>query len=136
MLYPPPSPLPVAYRSNGRRTRAADIDAGGRRGGNPEDNHKDPLPAYDNVGGPPKYIEVDMDAGTRLHLDLAGVVEREASRGTPDDEQDTPRQSVEETALNSRSHLVRPSSDQSERNNQQSGPDTPALEHPGSHHPA
>lgn len=132
MLYPPPSPLPAVYRSNGRRTRAADTDADGRRAGNPVDDHKDPLPAYDNLGGPPKYIELDRDAGTQLHLDLAGVVEREGGRVTPDDGQDTPRQSTEEVTSSSRSHLVRASSEQ---NNQQSGPVTPDLEHTAAHHP-
>jgi len=55
----PLTPLPAAYRPD-RRVRAADTDAGGRRLGIPEDGDwdaKDALPAYDNVGGPPKYIE-------------------------------------------------------------------------------
>jgi hypothetical protein len=41
-------------------------------------DHKDPVPTYDNVGGPPKYVEMEMEmemdsAQTRLHLDLAGA---------------------------------------------------------------
>lgn len=133
MLYPPPSPLPAAYRSNGRRTRAADTDAGGRRAGNPEDDHKDMLPAYDNIGGPPKYVEINMDPGTQLHLDLAGVVERERSSSTPD-EQDTPRQSAEEVTSNSGSHSFHRSSDRYESNHRQSGSDTPALDPLAAHH--
>jgi len=124
MLYPPPTPLPSVYHSNWRRTHAADTDAGGRRAGGPEDDHKDALPAYDNVGGPPKYMELDMDAATRqLHLDLAGVVEREHGGDNFDDGQDTPRQSAEETAPSSRSHLIRHPSEDFEQSHRQSDPD-------------
>ena len=82
MLYPTLAPLPSAYIRRQRRTRAADIGAGGRRagegGGDWDPDHKELLPAYDNVGGPPKYVETEMDsARTRLHLDLAGAHYRE-----------------------------------------------------------
>jgi len=106
MLYPPVSPLPSAYRADRRRTRAADTDEGGRRAGNPEDgnlDNKEILPAYDNVGGPPKYVEMNMGAGTPVHLALAGVVERLPINDTPGHEQDTPMQSAEEVASSSHS---------------------------------
>ncbi|KAH7922276.1 hypothetical protein BV22DRAFT_670055 [Leucogyrophana mollusca] len=60
----PLTPLPAAYRPD-RRVRAADTDAGGRRLGAPDDGDwdaKDALPAYDNIGGPPKYAETDLRA--------------------------------------------------------------------------
>ena len=63
--------LPPAYIGrNTRRTRAADVDANGRRATNAELDHdgelgdKDALPAYDSYGGPPKYFEIEMQ--TRL----------------------------------------------------------------------
>lgn len=55
----PLTPLPASYRPS-RRVRAVDTDAGGRRGGHPDDpdwDGKDVLPVYDNVGSPPKYHE-------------------------------------------------------------------------------
>ncbi|KIJ64239.1 hypothetical protein HYDPIDRAFT_40467 [Hydnomerulius pinastri MD-312] len=57
----PLAPMPAAYRPD-RRVRAADTDAGGRRLGPDAEGDwegKDALPAYDNIGGPPKYIEAD-----------------------------------------------------------------------------
>lgn len=64
--YPLLTPLPASYRPSSRRIRALDTDTGGRRlgSGGPNDHDgyitdKDILPAYDNVGGPPKYIELD-----------------------------------------------------------------------------
>jgi hypothetical protein len=135
MLYPDLSPMPAAYRSSARRTRAADIGEGGRRAGNPEDGNldlKDMLPAYDNVGGPPKYVELAMDAGVPLHLDLAGAV-RERSR--PDLERDTPLLSAEEVASSSHSDTSRRSSAQSEPVHHQPqleapNPDPPVALHP------
>jgi hypothetical protein len=128
MLYPPPTPLPSAYRSTGRRTRGADIDEGGRRAGHPDDDHKDTLPAYDNVGGPPKYFDLEQ-----LHLDLAGIVVRERREEIFDD---TPRNSADNATLNSRSHLFRGSS---ELNHQSSSePDyyyDPASNPAAVHHP-
>ncbi|KAF8884502.1 hypothetical protein BD779DRAFT_1801684 [Infundibulicybe gibba] len=61
----PLAPLPLVYGAS-RRTRAADIDEGGRRlpgSGINEYDHdvlsdKDVLPAYDNIGGPPKYADL------------------------------------------------------------------------------
>lgn len=111
MLYPTLSPLPSAYARQNRRTRAADTDAGGRRAGGPEDadwDQKDALPAYDNVGGPPKYVELEMqNARTRLHLDLAGV--------TASDRVDFGRESLasgEDTPVRShQGHLHSPSYD-------------------------
>jgi hypothetical protein len=74
--YPPyPDPhltgFPAVYLGrNTRRTNAQDIDASGRRvvaqsveldhGG--ELGDKDALPAYDHYGGPPKYVELEMQA--------------------------------------------------------------------------
>ncbi|KII83799.1 hypothetical protein PLICRDRAFT_180141 [Plicaturopsis crispa FD-325 SS-3] len=74
-LYPSLLSLPVP-RQHRRSTRAADTDAGGRRAGtrDPDDPYaddKDMLPAYDNVGGPPTYIELDMPA--RLQRRAAGA---------------------------------------------------------------
>lgn len=61
------TPLPVAFA---RRTSAADLDEGGRRLGRGSHNDhdgaigdKDVLPAYDNVGGPPKYVDIEMRDG-------------------------------------------------------------------------
>ncbi|KAE9400648.1 hypothetical protein BT96DRAFT_938463 [Gymnopus androsaceus JB14] len=54
---------PNRSSSNQTATRAADIDAGGRRAaGGPSDYNgdmgdKDALPAYDKFGGPPGYID-------------------------------------------------------------------------------
>jgi hypothetical protein len=131
MLYPPVSPLPSAYRADRRRTRAADTDEGGRRAGNPEDgnlDNKDILPAYDNVGGPPKYVEMNMGAGTPVHLALAGVVERLPINDTPGHEQDTPMQSAEEVASSSHSSVH---SDSNLR-----PPEPPAADAPAAHQPA
>lgn len=136
MLYPQLSPLPSAYHTNGRRTRAADTDEGGRRAGGPEDDHKDVLPAYDSVGGPPKYVDIGMDAGTRLHLDLPGVAEREQNRDIPDDERDMSTQNTEEVASSSHSNDSRRSSAQSQSNLRQSEIDTPAPDPPVTHHSA
>ncbi|KAF8637459.1 hypothetical protein AX17_002804 [Amanita inopinata Kibby_2008] len=46
---------------NSRRTRAADVDEGGRRldSGFDDDGDKEMLPAYDRFGGPPKYVELE-----------------------------------------------------------------------------
>lgn len=59
--------IPAAYIHPPRRTRARDIDSSGRRQDRPtEMDHdgdlgaNDALPAYDNLGGPPKYFELDM----------------------------------------------------------------------------
>ena len=137
MLYPDLSPMPAAYRSRGRRTRAADTDEGGRRAGGPEDgdlDHKDMLPAYDNVGGPPKYVEMDVDPETLLHLNLTRALEREQSRDIPDVERNTPVQSAEEVASSSHSHHARRASAQSQPEHQQpEAPHTPdplAANHP------
>jgi len=131
MLYPDLSPMPAAFRSNGRRTRAADTDAGGRRAGGPEDgstDFKDMLPAYDNIGGPPKYVEMAMDARIPLHLDLAGAVE---SRDTPDLERGTPMQSAEEDEGGSSSHSgVEPSHRRPEPE------DSPNPDRPDAHLPS
>lgn len=57
------APLPVAYTRRSRRTRAADINNHGHRLGGgeyDEEGDKDALPAYDIVGGPPKYTELEM----------------------------------------------------------------------------
>jgi hypothetical protein len=71
--YPEPflTGFPPAYIGHRtRRTRAADIGAGGRRIATAEFDHdgelgdKDALPAYDSYGGPPKYFELEMQ--TRL----------------------------------------------------------------------
>lgn len=80
--YPPyPDPylpgFPAAYMShNRRRTRATDTDPRGRRLGDiaVESDHdgelgiKDALPAYDNSGGPPKYLESEMQNRNRPPL--------------------------------------------------------------------
>jgi len=67
--YPSIANPPSAYIHSSRRTRAADLDQGGRRlGGGGANDHdgepddKDVLPVYDTVGGPPKYIESEMQA--------------------------------------------------------------------------
>ncbi|KAF8153854.1 hypothetical protein B0H34DRAFT_799791 [Crassisporium funariophilum] len=61
--------IPAAYMGpSARRTRAADVDANGRRLGDRaveldhdgELGDKDMLPAYDNFGGPPKYVDLEM----------------------------------------------------------------------------
>lgn len=60
--------IPAAHiNPSNRRTRARDIDTSGRRQDIPtETDHdgdlgaNDALPAYDNLGGPPKYVELDM----------------------------------------------------------------------------
>lgn len=66
----PAYPYPAAYHPSLRRIRALDTDDGGRRldtgGPNDHDGYlgdKDMLPAYDNVGGPPKYFELDTFRG-------------------------------------------------------------------------
>lgn len=91
MLYPTLAPLPSAYIRPQHRTRGADIGAGGRRagegGGDWDPDHKEPLPAYDNVGGPPRYAEMEVDsARTRLHLDLAGAHYTERGRSSEGDD--------------------------------------------------
>jgi len=85
-----------------------DTDEGGRRAGNPEDgdpDQKDLLPAYDNVGGPPKYMELEVDAArTRLRLGLAGMVRGEQHVLVEDvtgQEQNTPTQTAEARESNS-----------------------------------
>ncbi|PPQ70005.1 hypothetical protein CVT24_003780 [Panaeolus cyanescens] len=74
-----------------RRTRAEDIDAGGRRIGdrNAELDHgrlgdKDALPAYDMNGGPPKYV--DIQSAPHQSADGTGVPTRPAASttGIPD----------------------------------------------------
>lgn len=109
MLYPTLAPLPGVYspRSNQRRTRAADTDEGGRRAGNGDldadgGDQKDMLPAYDNVGGPPKYMELEMEGmgRTRIHLDLMGMGRGD---GIPEYAMGAP-QSPEGVASNSHSH--------------------------------
>jgi len=94
------------------------------------------LPAYDSVGGPPKYVDIGMDAGTRLHLDLPGVAEREQNRDIPDDERDMSTQNTEEVASSSHSNDSRRSSAQSQSNLRQSEIDTPAPDPPVTHHSA
>jgi hypothetical protein len=136
MLYPDLSPMPAAYRSRGRRTRAADTDEGGRRAGGPED-HKDMLPAYDSVGGPPKYVEMDVDPETLLHLNLTDALERERSRDIPDVERNTPVQSTEEGASSSHSHHARRASAQSLPEHQQPELEVPHTPDPlGANHPS
>ncbi|KAF4611703.1 hypothetical protein D9613_004044 [Agrocybe pediades] len=74
LVYPEPhlTGMPAAYRGiNLRRVQAEDVDIYGRRlGHGTELDHdgvlgdKDHLPAYDNIGGPPKYAEIELQ--TRL----------------------------------------------------------------------
>lgn len=66
-------------RGRGRRAaRGTDIDAHGRRTGardaDDEDggDDKDELPAYDNVGGPPKYIDLETQAEMQV-LGIGGA---------------------------------------------------------------
>ncbi|KAH7882672.1 hypothetical protein F5I97DRAFT_1931282 [Phlebopus sp. FC_14] len=70
----PLAPIPPAYRPD-RRVRAADVDADGRRL-SPDDGDwdgKDALPAYDKIGGPPKYIEaLGHDVGAEDHFQPVG----------------------------------------------------------------
>jgi len=138
MLYPDLSPMPAAYRSRGRRTRAADTDEGGRRAGVPEDgnlDHKDMLPAYDNVGGPPKYVEMDVDPETLLHLNLTSALERERSRDIP--ERNTPVQNAEEVASSSHSEHARRASAQSQLEHQQPELEAPHMSDPlAANHPS
>lgn len=94
MPYPEPhlSGFPSAYLSLALRRprepiRATDVDANGRRVHDPaiELDHdgmltdKDALPAYDNYGGPPKYMEIDLTAPPR-----ASVVGNGPSRAVVD----------------------------------------------------
>ncbi|TFK33095.1 hypothetical protein BDQ12DRAFT_691607 [Crucibulum laeve] len=73
-FYPSPylTAVPTSYAGNGRRVRAFDIGEGGRRVGGGGDydtlSDKDLLPAYDNIGGPPKYQELELQVcgGTRM----------------------------------------------------------------------
>jgi hypothetical protein len=70
-----PTALPLSHQSSSGPTRAADVDAEGRRAGarDPDDgnfNDKDILPAYDTRGGPPRYVELEMRA--RLQALAAG----------------------------------------------------------------
>ncbi|KAF8809858.1 hypothetical protein BYT27DRAFT_7209825 [Phlegmacium glaucopus] len=77
--HPPLPGFPAAYmgRTN-RRTRATDIDSSGRRLGDitAETDHdgelgiKDFLPAYDNSGGPPKYLESEIQNRNRSPPDV------------------------------------------------------------------
>ncbi|CAA7264027.1 unnamed protein product [Cyclocybe aegerita] len=115
--YPYPDPLlagiPTAYTGyTSRRTRAADIDASGRRGADrhAELDHdgelgdKDVLPAYEHFGGPPKYNEVEMQArlfsvGSGIHspdegpenpvAGDAGIPTRRENGPRPETEEDT-----------------------------------------------
>ncbi|KIM42043.1 hypothetical protein M413DRAFT_445221 [Hebeloma cylindrosporum] len=74
--YPEPhlSGFPPAYlQYSSRGIRAGDVDSRGRRAATMELDHdgelgdKDALPAYDVSGGPPKYLELEMQARqTRL----------------------------------------------------------------------
>jgi len=101
-----------------------DTDAGGRRAGCSEDDHKDVLPAYDSVGGPPKYVELNGNArGTPVHVDLVGVVERDLAI-------DAPRRSAEDVASSSHSHHSRHSSTHSQVNLRQNEPDDPPTPDP------
>lgn len=55
--------IPAAYQSPSRRTRARDVDSGGRRQDIPSEDGglgANDLPAYEYSGGPPKYFELDM----------------------------------------------------------------------------
>lgn len=115
MIYPYLSALPISYQSNQRRTRALDTDEGGRRAGVPEDgvlDQKDMLPAYDNVGGPPKYMELAMDAArARMPLEFSSVVARDSEqaavgREIPGHERDASTTTVRES--NSHSDYSRP----------------------------
>ena len=83
--YPDPHlrEIPAAYMGlpPSRRTRARDIDSFGRRQNIPTDmdhnadlDANDPLPAYDNFGGPPKYFELDMPSRNRPPL--SGITHR------------------------------------------------------------
>ncbi|KAF9468391.1 hypothetical protein BDZ94DRAFT_1304665 [Collybia nuda] len=57
----------AAYDPHNRRIRGQDTDTRGRRLGSPggeydyDHDDKDLLPAYDTAGGPPKYIDVELD---------------------------------------------------------------------------
>ena len=56
-------------RRSRRAARGLDIDSGGRRGGgrtseDGDGDEDDELPAYEPKGGPPKYIEVGLVAGS------------------------------------------------------------------------
>lgn len=76
--------IPAAYiQPPSRRTRARDIDSGGRRQDVPTDmDHdgnlgaNDTLPAYDNYGGPPKYFE--LDTLSRNRPPQSGITQRPA----------------------------------------------------------
>lgn len=66
-------------RGRGRRAaRGTDIDAHGRRTGARDvddgdgGDDKDELPAYDNVGGPPKYIDLETQAEMQV-LGIGGA---------------------------------------------------------------
>lgn len=69
----------ASERGRGRRAaRGTDIDAQGRRTGarDADDegggDDKDELPAYDNVGGPPKYIDLETQAEMQV-LGIGGA---------------------------------------------------------------
>ena len=99
-LFYPPSlshgryPVIVATQDRGRNRRAAqgaDIDAQGRRLGprDPDDHEgdddKDELPAYDNVNGPPKYMDLQVQMVGAIPLGaLPMQVEQPHSRRSGD----------------------------------------------------
>jgi len=73
---------PAHIGHNRRRTQAPDIDSRGRRLGDPtteidhcnlgnKDGNKDELPAYDTLGGPPKYFELNTQTLNRPPLSEA-----------------------------------------------------------------
>jgi len=65
--------FPPAHIGHTRpRTQAPDIDAYGRRLGDPTE--KDELPAYNSLGGPPKYFELNTQTLNRPPL--SGVAHR------------------------------------------------------------
>ncbi|EGN92601.1 hypothetical protein SERLA73DRAFT_190771 [Serpula lacrymans var. lacrymans S7.3] len=108
--YPSLSPLPVPHRT--RRVRAADIDAGGRRL-SPEDgewDHKDELPAYDSIGGPPKYVEAELQASQ-----ARARAERNPFLSRPQSTSDQPALSLNDVptgAIPVEQHQMEPTEDQ------------------------
>jgi len=98
--YPSLSPLPMPHRT--RRVRAADTDAGGRRLGgfrDPEDgdwDNKDELPAYDSIGGPPKYVEAELQASQ-----ARARAERNPFSSRPQSTSDHPSSSLDDVPVGS-----------------------------------
>ncbi|KAH8114859.1 hypothetical protein DFH11DRAFT_1590087 [Phellopilus nigrolimitatus] len=89
-------------RRGRRAAQGADIDAQGRRGDGENSDDKDELPAYESVGGPPKYV--DMDVGgiplriLPMHMDTTSSrgESRSSSDGLPDAQSQRRRSDVTE----------------------------------------